>query len=913
MQSHLLRRTLQRAPRALLFLALLAASALGVLGGGAAFAEKGITEGVFVDRDGKQHPWTVERSHALTWDGQPYTPAGVVFRSEYLKAPSAETLRKDQEELDRLKAAGVRDLWVDPQRGLLENGNSEIQALIDALESRGFLYGLKVGDRSREPLIGFAPGITPIAIPASQLKPAQQVSWEVRTPRARRSIYVLAEVNPLDKAIHTYDIATGEAVAEAGVTPVRVQLRNSRLVGRSRAQLLVVPEVQVEPEELGSFGDLWSATEGYGEQLKQRLSELKLGPGLRFILDPFDAGDGTLGQEEGVFPTSDEFRAAFQEWLERRSNLHGINIRWRTTDRRIPGVEEAARLVPMWARNDPPDGDGWMLDPAEGVAYRCKPRESAIWDDLDQFRTETLKRWMNRLTVAVKQSGANVPMLFSWSAYHPIFTNSPSPSGYDGLGGNLYGSPADLGPEAAAFALAQAEEADRNTWLIATRLAGPVDDSDRPAPLADAAAVRNAWTSIREAGFRGAYLDPQQVPDAPRLAAELSSALAADTAKLAETPRVCFYPLAISGSERLSRLANGVWWLPSSAPARFLRYGDSIMAYEIVRPLGGDSDIPSATVFWSNSGEQELTFFVDKLTPVELHDTLGNKLKAKTRKETIKFTLGSEPVLVSGIDAGRLFPLELAGAQLEEFDALLRKAETQGIEVKAMRTIYDQSRKQLAPGNAMGTYLSTNQYVERLRQLLQPYIWIEAERPAGHNFSGVTFAGGASSSLVLRVNRPDAPPSGLFKARYVVDISRDASYEIWVAGKAPGESGASPLIWQIDDEPAQEVRSVARAGEEYARGLAWFSLGRLTLKAGRHELLIAIAEKAETGSRRYFGSLDAIVFSREPFRPNGVEKPAIVVARRRSEEKDSEKKRDTEEKGEKSQKSEKGRRKDDTP
>src|SRR5687768_11639576 len=81
-----------------------AAILLGLVHSGAR-ADKGINAGIYRDRDGGQQSWQIQRDHSLVWSEKPYAPCGVVFRSAYLKSPTAETLKKDADELDRLKSA----------------------------------------------------------------------------------------------------------------------------------------------------------------------------------------------------------------------------------------------------------------------------------------------------------------------------------------------------------------------------------------------------------------------------------------------------------------------------------------------------------------------------------------------------------------------------------------------------------------------------------------------------------------------------------------------------------------------------------------------------------------------------------------------------------------------------------------
>ncbi len=855
----------------------------GSLGGAPPAAAQGTSgktsnEGIFRDRNGTSHTWRIQRSHAMVWDDKPYLPAGVVFHSAYLADPTAESLAKDNAELDRLKAAGIQDLWIDTPRGILDRTLEQSQAVIDAVESRGFRYGLRAGDRFQEPLVGFSPGSASIRVKAAMLRPGTRPVWQVRAPRGRKAVYALVDEG-LDGRISNWAMAVGETVVEEDQARIEIPLpAQSRLIGRSDGRLLVATEVQVEPGNLGSYGDLWDGMEEAAHKLRVRLTSLKYGSGLRFILDPFSAGDGTVGQEDGVFPSSEGFRKAFQTWLSRRRGMNALNVAWRLGDKKLLTFEEAARLIPLWARNDAPDGDGWLMDPVDRTAYRCKPSECAIWTDLDAFRADTLKRWMNRVGIGLKQEGLNVPVLYSWAAYHPNFSNIGTTSGYDGLGAQLYGAPATLGRSSAAYALAQSEESERNTWLLATRLSGPTGADGKPAPIPDAQA-RGLWQSAREAGFRGAFIDPVQNPNAVSVARDLASTLVADTAAVTDVPRVCFFPVALAASDRVTRLSNGVWWVPVGGPSKILRYGESILAYEMPRPLGDGAPIAQATVMWSTTGKQDVTFFNQAGVDVALFDSLGNPVKGKIRKGELRLTLTEEPIIATGVDGNTLFPLEVVIAQLAEFDHLIRASEALGAEVKALRSLHDQGQDSLTPNSAPALYASLQPHVTRLRDRLRPYIWIEGEKPVAQNLGSIAFQPNCSGGLYLKLDRQQPPASGVYRVRYTVDVKIEAIYDLWVAGKAPGTPGASPMVWQVDDEPPAEVSSATTtAGPEYAPGISWFQLGRVTLRPGRHEVSLIFPEKAPGDSGRYSFAIDALVLSREPFRPTGAAKPPVRIA-----------------------------------
>ena len=311
------------------------------------------------------------------------------------------------------------------------------------------------------------------------------------------------------------------------------------------------------------------------------------------------------------------------------------------------------------------------------------------------------------------------------------------------------------------------------------------------------------------------------------------------------------------------------------------------------------------TILWSTVGKQDYTFFWDRFAEVKYFDSAGKPLKVKgNKKGELSLPLSSEPIVVVGMDGNEVFPLELAASQINEFERLILQAESQRMDTASMRVILKQAQENLVPANAAVMYNSVGQFLTLLRESLRPYYWLEGERAASHNFNGIVYQAGSSGGTFLRLDRRDAPVSGVYKARFTLDVRRPASYDIWVAGKAPGRPGVSPLIWQVDEEPAVEVKTVTPVGDDYARDMVWYQLGRATLQAGKHQLLLVVPEKAAGG--RYTAAIDAVVLSRDAFKPNGVEKPVTKIvplpkqdSKKRDDKKQDDKKRDNKKQDEK--------------
>ena len=150
----------------------------------AAFSEKGRSEGSYVDAAGNGTPGRSLSSHALLWDGAPYTPAGVVFHSRFLALVSEANFAQDRDTLKSLRDGGVQDIWIDPGRGLTSCGAADLQRLVDLVESDGFRYRLAIRERTADP---FERLTLPRSIRFRFLKPpSRQAVLPLDRCRARR-------------------------------------------------------------------------------------------------------------------------------------------------------------------------------------------------------------------------------------------------------------------------------------------------------------------------------------------------------------------------------------------------------------------------------------------------------------------------------------------------------------------------------------------------------------------------------------------------------------------------------------------------------------------------------------------------------------------------------------------------------
>jgi hypothetical protein len=189
--------------------------------------------------------------------------------------------------------------------------------------------------------------------------------------------------------------------------------------------------------------------------------------------------------------------------------------------------------------------------------------------------------------------------------------------------------------------------------------------------------------------------------------------------------------------------------------------------------------------------------------------------------------------------------------------------------------------------------------LESLREFLSPFLWLEGERTREQTFGGVAPDPSASQGAYLVLNSSRDPRGGVYVARYTVNVNTSGLYELWLAGSPPGQEGASPVRWEIaaaqqaagSDPPAGAPArpatsdgggeagpvspSISRPGTltpgpAYAPGLAWTRLGSVRLDPGRYVLTLSVAER---GGERFLFRVDSLLLAREPFTPNGIQKP----------------------------------------
>lgn len=810
------------------------------------------SNGVYQDARGANHSWSIGQSHRLEWDGSAYLPVGATFTPQsWTGSGTDEEWAADQAALEMLGKRGVHDLLLSAgAKGLTHVPAVRVQRMINYLEAGGFRYGLEIADFPKDPLIGYLvkPGVYRNPSPA-----ANGATRFRHIPNLADAFYML--VSPRDGEIEE----SGSARVVDGET-AEVTLKNPitddvLLLYPQRLYLAGTPESHLP--------DLWQGYDEYRDRLLAFFSRVKLGPGFRFFLDPITSGIGFEGEVENVIPTTDGFRLDFQAWLDKKynHNVDDLNRGWGIQEKDLPDFATAARCLPLWSGTK---GIPAVYDPLKKVPYLVlnKPRIGGhVWDDLKQFRLESVQGYMNAMADVLKKGVANVPVVYQWGGRSALFTNTQGRGGFDGL----YLSRAGAG----AYAFAQAEETPKTTWLLA--------GSGAPS-----ATLTGDWDALKEMGVRG-FFAPATSPEEARQLGDYAAAVSLQANDLALPPRVLPYPAGVDGVEAgVRRLANGVWWLPSYRAGALFGAGDAfplgplLRGYKLTDP---DGRLPRFVV-WSPHGAMtaaRLPF--DKDSPAVITDAAGVPLKIDKKKDSWTVPVGADPIIISHVSHVPL-PLDAAEAADKEATRLVKLAKDQGLAIDLYQERLFQIRNSIVdtPQNADLRYNGFARIIGDLTQALQPYVWLEGESASAYTFDTLVSDSEASGGSYLALDTDRLPPTstgdaaGGYRANYKFSVNAGGSYALWIASTPPKDS--SPFTYTIDGGAANPAEDAAAEGSVYAGQFVWSHIGDVTLTRGAHTLAIVVSGPRARDSR-YALAIDAFCLSRVPFHPSGTTLPAI--------------------------------------
>lgn len=805
---------------------------------------------MFTDRDGQRHAWRINDANALIWNGEPFIPVGGMFTPRYFfMDQTEENWQADVRALETLKSRGVLDIYINPVRGATLVPVEAWQRLIDHLENEGFRYGVELTDGPARPLTGWI--IRPNIYRQADI--TSETSIDLELDGAVGGIYVVA------------DARTGN-IDRMGSLPrmggVAVTVRGS---AENPKVLLAYPIKTVSSDD--GLQNFW---EGYGEyrdRLAAHLSQIKFGKGMRFWVDPFINEMGMRGETEFLIPVSGQFQIELEAWLRRKYRDFASLARAWALPATVGSYEQASQLIPLWRDTR---GIASVYNTRTGKDHKLAHTNGRMWEDLEEFRADSIRGYLNDVSKLLKRQIANVPVILKWTANYPFFIND-DPAGFDGLGVEAYGEPHIIGPYAGAQCLALVNRSRRPMWLITTEMSTQAEAAGKDwTGFRSQEELTACLEALRFSGSKGFYvfgfhLSPpwdrfDLLADERQLdwLKDYEAKIGAEPLFADWRPRIVWFSQKNPLGADLRRLEYDLWWLPDDRTAEPVVVEPGIRAFRI-REAGGES-----VYIWTEGPPRDVELRKPENLRPEIIYT-GEPRETRMGRTTFTIRVTRDPAIIRGLEPGYFMTPASLASQVTRLDELIKKAESKGMLVGTYKTSLETARGMIRSERTELAAGTLSRAIAQLEPQVAATIWLEAENASEHSFMRVGYSPQANGMRYLALDTANPPPLGPYGVTIPFTVGEEADYEVWIAGSRPGLWG-SKVSWSVGASSWVEAQLDNSPVTEYAPGMAWTRIGLVRLSPGIQSFRLKLDGPAKD-SNNYRFLLDTIVLTRERFDP----------------------------------------------
>lgn len=427
----------------------------------------------FVKSSGKEHFWYVNQFGAMIWDGEPYIPFGGMFVPKYLRQydPNNPEINKanfeqDKSDLDELRAAGIRDLYIGANI-MLVIPTWVYKYFIDYLEKTGWRYGIQGDTRKNRRGSVFYPRATESSnqFKVDNVTKSGRVTFTIGSKFARDFAY---EKNALFVVINT---DSGEMI-QSGISAISkdkediVMHADIELKNQNKHTVYFAPEIF---QDLRSATNYWDEPEKTYNFIDSVFSKLETGDNLRFNVDLLNNESGIYNHlEQGRF-SDDKFNALFSKWLENKyKTIAELNNAW-IVNPAILSFEDASKLIPVYTSKKDENNHyySYYINIKNGNAHKVDTQHGVSWSDYLDARDELYLAFMNKASDIAKKY-LNVPHIYKHvSVQRKYYINKNLVGGFDGLGSEAYES-IDTIANQFAITSAQNNQFARTAWNLVT-------------------------------------------------------------------------------------------------------------------------------------------------------------------------------------------------------------------------------------------------------------------------------------------------------------------------------------------------------------------------------------------------------------------------------------------------------------
>ena len=578
--------------------------------------------------------------------------------------------------------------------------------------------------------------------------------------------------------------------------------------------------------------DGWDGLDEHRDSLLAAFAQAGPAPGFRGLINPL----GSIAQFPPAnlrfVPTSPRFRTELEVYLSRKyGSQKRLEQAWSIQAPDFTSIAQITRLVPLWS---PKRGINAYWDRSSNQIYTAISRSSQAWDDIQTVFNIAVRRRMINLCQAL-QHRLGVPVIQTWSGWNGPYEGNAA--GLAGVAVRLEGdSISDLN-RGTARAASTLSRWDRAGLLLATDVKAEGD-------------LNETILQSRQLGMRGWFFTAPTEAELQKIAI-LEGTEHGDWL----TPRPTFlnFPESAQNPAVPMQLGSNAWWVPAPLDGNRIDYGRKISGYVM---LTADGD---QTVMWANQTELKVRLRLLDPKLASVRSLAGADIKTKVTKTTLDFTLGTDPVLITGPTVP--VPQESIEETMQEFTTLA------GLVPQQVQNVMDdiEGFRQVSATvnqNPFSAFTSMRYRLERLRRSLAPMVWVEAENSREHNWSEVQQDSSASGESVLMLSTRIDPLDGMFRARYLINPRAPGAHDIWVSVK-----GSTPAISQLFLEVNGDRKepSPPPLTSVYGNGFGWLKLGSVAV-SGPQQLTVDVKCPSPIVAQV---ALDVVLLAPPNYRPSG--------------------------------------------
>ena len=447
--------------------------------------DKPMSWGLFKDMTHIIHPWHVNQTGTMIWDGKPYMPIGGMMnlRSTWqTRAGDPDDAgialignHLAEERFKLLKQYGLDDVFFN---GSFIHANPNVmQQLINLAEKYDVNYGLHIGSTPKVTARGYHAMAQHIA----EVTAGNDVELSCLLEKSRK---LSLDMPDTAQAIW-FAIDKDNQICGQGELDMQFQAKTSKaskardqLVGKiafdqlpkSAAKVRFLPLIPITRDDPAGYVDHF---EPYLQHLRDTYGSLTYGPHFRMWVDPLH---NEMHAKPNSIPVSQTYARGFVQYLfEQYGSLEQLSKAWQGIDP-VNSWEAVGRILPLHS-----DGKTlWAMDYQTRKIYRFTDAGSSLLHDVKRYRGNVCRDFIAQASEALK-SIADVPVVLKHNVhFSDWFVNDDLAKGPDGMGYEAYCYGDSLAYHNSLVVYAEVIQSKRTQWALVTETAPAAYDGQKP-------------------------------------------------------------------------------------------------------------------------------------------------------------------------------------------------------------------------------------------------------------------------------------------------------------------------------------------------------------------------------------------------------------------------------------------------